>query len=66
VHAGSKWSSELYSFQQATLSWTLLNTVNSPSARWGMGFASASNGNIYLFGGYGYNGFGGDLEVFIE
>ncbi len=65
-YAEKSWSKELFCFQQATLSWTFLNISNGPSARYEMGFTSTSNGNLYLFGGFGYSDVnGGDQYLFL-
>jgi hypothetical protein len=50
---------DFYSFDPAasTKTWTALNVKSPPSARYGMGFATAPNGNLYVYGGSsGQNG----------
>ncbi len=62
-YAGESWSKELFFFHRATLSWTFLDISNGPSGRKAMGFTSRSNGNLYLFGGYGYSDVNGGDQL---
>ena len=50
--------SDLYSFDLANMTWTLLSANKDstwPSARWDHGFTSAG-GKLYVHGGVSFNG----------
>jgi hypothetical protein len=52
---GLRFLDDLYSFDPATMAWTLLSAAPRPAARSNHGFASAG-GKLYVHGGFGFNG----------
>jgi N-acetylneuraminic acid mutarotase len=46
---------DLYCFDPGTSKWASLVAVGAPSGRVRMGFTAASDGKIYVFGGYNDN-----------
>ena len=62
ISGGSLLLNDLYCFSPAANTWTALSPSGAPpSPRQGMGFAAASDGVLYVFGGL--NASSGDSEV---